>query len=312
MSDDTSNRTNDENARRTDGGANIDGFGTTDEESTVTTREANQSLSVRFGRQIIKGVLALTIVFLIGPVILTFISSFAGSWVGVLPSGFFTLENWYVALGYNELGTSRGLGGGLQYSVLLALGGVIINLIVGIPIAYAIVRYDFPGRDLLSTFAILPLVSGLILGIAFLRTYPNLSSSGISLIIGYSLLKAPFMVVAVKSSFETMDLRQLEESARSLGASWPRTFLTVIIPNAKQGIIAGSIICWTLAAAEFNFSYIVYSRGAKPFSLFLFSNISNSGVLQAAAAVSIYFLIVAAVTALLRASGTRGFTYGAR
>jgi putative spermidine/putrescine transport system permease protein len=312
MSDDTSNRTNDENARRTDGGSNIDGFGTTDEESTVTTREANQSLSVRFGRQIIKGVLALTIVFLIGPVILTFISSFAGSWVGVLPSEFFTLENWYVALGYNELGTSRGLGGGLQYSVLLALGGVIINLIVGIPIAYAIVRYDFPGRDLLSTFAILPLVSGLILGIAFLRTYPNLSSSGISLIIGYSLLKAPFMVVAVKSSFETMDLRQLEESARSLGASWPRTFLTVIIPNAKQGIIAGSIICWTLAAAEFNFSYIVYSRGAKPFSLFLFSNISNSGVLQAAAAVSIYFLIVAAVTALLRAGGTRGFTYGAR
>lgn len=285
---------------------------TTTDGQPITHRDAGRNLSARFGRSLVTALLAGTTLFLIGPVLLTFLSSFAGSWSGVVPSGFFTLDNWLTALGYNTLGASRGVGAGLGYSVLLALGGVLINLVVGIPIAYAIVRYDFPGRDLLSTFAVLPLVSGLILGIAFLRTYPELSSSGISLIIGYSLLKAPFMIVAVKSSFEAMDLRQLEESARSLGASWPRTFLTVIVPNAKQGIIAGSIICWTLAAAEFNFSYIVYSRGARPFSLFLFSNISNSGILQAAAAVSIYFLIVAAVTALLRATGTRGFTYGGR
>jgi putative spermidine/putrescine transport system permease protein len=317
VADDDTHRTDgnvvDNDTHRTDGGVTVDSAeSAVSGDSTVTKRQTKQGLSVRFGRPLIKGVLALTTLFLIGPVVLTFVSSFAGSWTGVVPTQFFTLDNWFLALGYNELGASRGLGAGLQYSVLLALGGVVINLLVGIPIAYAIVRYDFPGRDLLSTFAILPLVSGLILGIAFLRTYPNLSSSGISLIIGYSLLKAPFMIVAVKSSFEAMDLRQLEESARSLGASWPRTFLTVIIPNAKQGIIAGSIICWTLAAAEFNFSYMVYSRGAKPFSLFLFSNISNSGILQAAAAVSIYFLIVATVTALLRASGTRGFTYGGR
>jgi putative spermidine/putrescine transport system permease protein len=300
-------------ATRSDGGvATADHSVATAESETITRRDAGRNLSVRFGRPAITGVLALTTLFLIGPVILTFVSSFAASWTGVMPSGFFTLDNWLTALGYNTLGASRGLGAGLGYSVLLALGGVLINLLVGIPIAYAIVRYDFPGRDLLSTFAVLPLVSGLILGIAFLRTYPELSSSGISLIIGYSLLKAPFMIVAVKSSFEVMDLQQLEESARSLGASWPRTFLTVIVPNAKRGIIAGSIICWTLAAAEFNFSYIVYSRGARPFSLFLFSNISNSGILQAAAAVSIYFLIVAFVTVLLRATGTRGFTYGGR
>ncbi|MFB6195221.1 MAG: ABC transporter permease [Haloplanus sp.] len=277
----------------------------------MTRPGADANLSARFGRPLIVGLLVLTTVFLIGPVIATFVSSFASEWTGVLPTGFFTLTHWKQALGLtSNIGNNRGFGAGLQYSVLLALGGVFINLLVGIPIAYAIVRYDFPGKDLLSTFAVLPLVPGLILGIAFLRTYPELSGSGIALVIGYSLLKAPFMIVAVKSSFETMDLRRIEESARSLGASWPRTFLTLIVPNAKEGIIAGSIICWTLAAAEFNFSYIVYSRGARPFSLFLFANISNSTILSAAAAVSIYFLIVAVVTALLRATGTRGFTYG--
>jgi len=297
---------------RPDGGVVDAGLAeTTAEGEQITKRDAGRTYSASLGRPLVVGLLALTVLFLIGPVLLTFVSSFAASWSGVMPTGFVTLANWKEALGIGtQLGSTRGLGAGLQYSLLLAVGGVLINLLVGIPIAYAVVRYDFPGRDFLSTFAVLPLVSGLILGIAFLRTYPEISASGISLIIGYSLLKAPFMVVAVKSSFESMDLRQLEESARSLGASWPRTFLTVIVPNAKAGIIAGSIICWTLAAAEFNFSYIVYSRGARPFSLFLFSNISNSGVLQAAAAVSIYFLIVAAVTALLRATGSRGFTYG--
>jgi ABC-type spermidine/putrescine transport system, permease component II len=118
------------------------------------------------------------------------------------------------------------------------------------------------------------------------------------------------MVLAVQSSFESMDLRSMEESARSLGASWTTTFLRVIIPGAKQGIISGSIICWTLAAAEFNFSYVVYSSGPRPFSLFLFENISNNPFLRAAAAISIYFVIVAAVTALLNYIGESGFSVG--
>ncbi len=283
--------------------------------------------SARFGRQAITALIGVTVVFLIGPVLLTVAASFFQEWTGLLPGGGLTLANWKQALGIADtVGASRGLGGvweivipvaqvtipiptALGFSLLLALGGVVINLLVGIPIAYAVTRYDFYGRGWLNTFAVLPIVPGIILGIAFLKTYPHLPSA-IALIIGYSLLKVPYMVLAVQSSFESMDLRGIEESARSLGASWPRTFLTVIVPNAKTGIISGSIICWTLAAAEFNFSYIVYSRGPRPFSLFLFENISNNPFLRAAAAISIYFLIVACVTALLQRLGQTGFSIG--
>jgi len=285
------------------------------------------SLSARFGRRAITLLIGVTVVFLIGPVLLTFAASFFQEWTGLLPGGGLTLTNWKQALGIAEtLGASRGLGGvweivipfvqitipvptALGFSLLLALGGVVINLLVGIPIAYAVTRYDFYGRGWLNTFAVLPIVPGIILGIAFLKTYPDLPSA-IALIIGYSLLKVPYMVLAVQSSFESMDLRGMEESARSLGASWPRTFLTVIVPNTKTGIVSGSIICWTLAAAEFNFSYIVYSRGPRPFSLFLFENISNNPFLRAAAAISVYFLIVAIVTAMLQRLGQTGFSIG--
>jgi putative spermidine/putrescine transport system permease protein len=297
------------------------------DERSVPAREPGPlgALVARYGRLGIKLLIGATVIFLIGPVLLTFVASFFTDWTGLFPSGGLTLRNWAQALGLADtIGASRGLGGAtpipftdltvpipvtLSLSMGLALGGVFVNLLVGVPIAYAVTRYEFYGRGWVNTFAVLPIVPGIILGIAFLKTYPNVPSA-MALVIGYSLLKAPYMVLAVQSSFESMDLQQLEESARSLGASWPRTFLSVIVPNAKRGIVSGSIICWTLAAAEFNFSYIVYSSGPKPFSLFLFENISNNPFLRAAAAISVYFLIVAAVTALLQRVGEQGFSVG--
>lgn len=267
---------------------------------------SGRSLSARFGRPFVTLVLLATVVFLALPVVLTFVSSFARDWTGVIPTGFVTIQHWRDVLLGNDIGADVAIGTSLFYSVGLALGGVIINLIAGVPIAYAVARYDFWGRDWINVFAILPLAPGIILGIAFLRTYPKLSTSGIALVIGYSLLKAPYMVMAVQSSFESMELQQIEESARSLGASWPRTFLTVIVPNARTGIIAGSIISWTLAAAEFNFSYIVYSKGTPPLSLFLFKNITNASFLNAAAAVSVFFLLIAGVTIALQVVGKQG------
>ncbi|QIB78034.1 ABC transporter permease subunit [Haloferax volcanii] len=285
------------------------------------------SLSRRFGRSVVALTLFATVAFLIAPIVLTVVASFAASWTGVLPSGFVTFENWRAVLGLADtIGSQRSMGwsplfrlplGGetltvlvpaeLAFSIGLALGGVLINLVVGVPIAYAVARYEFPGREWVNAVSVLPLVPGVILGVAFLRAYPDLSATSFGLIVGYSLLKAPFMVMAVQSEFESMPLRQLEESARSLGASWPRTFLTVIVPNARSGIVSGAIICWALAAAEFNFSYIVWANGTQPLALFLQRHISNSSFTKAAAAVSMFFFIIVAVTLLLQRVGRRGF-----
>ena len=318
-------------------------------DGSVPDREPGRfgQLSAAFGQRLIRAVVFLTVIFLVGPVLITFVASFFSEWTGIYPAGGLTLRNWEQALGIaNTTGASRGLGGfytfvapdvlfrlaipgiatftlsfpydftiqtpipiALGFSILLALCGVLVNLIVGIPIAYAVTRYDFYGRGWLNTFAVLPVVPGIILGIAFIKTYPGFPTA-VALVIGYSLLKIPYMVIAVQSSFESMDLRGMEESARSLGASWLRSFLTVIVPNAKRGIVSGSIVCWTLAAAEFNFTYIVYSSGPRPFSIFLFNNISNNPFLRAAAAISIYFIIVATVTALLQRTGEQGFSIG--
>jgi len=287
-----------EESVRTDGGS-----------ATAGRRVTRANLRNVVGRSLNKLILAVVVLFLGGPIILTLVASFADTWQGVLPSGFFTLRHWSTALGIGEtVGVQRGVGEGLAFSVMLATGGMLLNIVIGVPVAYALTRYDFYLRDWLNAFAILPLVPGIILGVAFLRTYPEQSGTALTLIIGYSLLKSPWLILTVQSTFQSMDLRQLEESARSLGASWPRAFLRVIVPNAQNGILAGAIITWTLAAAEFNFTYIVYTRGPRPFAIFLFNNINNATFLQAAAAVSIYFLIVAGAIVFLQVAGNKGFS----
>ncbi|CAP15599.2 ABC transporter permease subunit [Halobacterium salinarum] len=282
--------------------------------------------SRRFGRGAVTATLLLVVASLVLPVLLTFVGSFASEWSDVLPSGFVTLQNWREVLGLAEtVGSQRSMGwdtlvsvsgyrlavpSELIFSVGLALCGVLINLVVGVPIAYAVARYGFRGDEWVNAISVLPLVPGVILGVAFLRAYPDLSGTSVGLIVGYSLLKAPFMVMAVRSEFESMPLRRLEESARSLGASWPRTFFTVIVPNARSGIVSGAIICWTLAAAEFNFSYVVWAKGTQPLALFLQRHISNSSFTKAAAAVSMFFCIIVAITLLLQQVGSRGFDIG--
>ena len=266
-------------------------------------------ISSTVGRTVVTGVLVVTLVFLMLPIVATVVASFGTTWTGVLPRGYVNFENWRTVLGLAEgSGVRRGVIPGLAFSAGLATAGMVINILVGVPIAYALTRYEFFAKDWINTLAILPIVPGIVLAVAFLRTYPERGGSAFGLIIGYARLKSPFMVLTVQSSVQSMNLRQIEESARSLGASWIRTFLTVIVPNAKRGIVAGSIITWTLAAAEFNFTFMVHSRGPSPFSLFLFENITRSPVLQSAAAVSVYFGIVCAVILLLQVVGKAGFT----
>lgn len=281
---------------------------TSDDRPVVRRRGLRRlDLSGTLGTPLLLGGLVLTLLFLIVPVLLTVVASFATDWTGILPSGFFTIENWTKAV-QGDIGSQRGLGDGLWFSAMLATGGMIINIFIGVPIAYAVTRYDFLGRDWINAFSILPIAPGIILGIAFLQTYPEYAGSMFGLIVGYSILKSPFMVLMVQSSFQSMDLRQLEETGRSLGASWIRTFVTIIVPNAKNGILSGAIVTWILAAAEFNFTWLVYARGPEPFALFLYSAITRNPILIAAAGVSVYFLIVMMAVISIQFIGGTGFS----
>ncbi|MFU8777538.1 MAG: molybdate ABC transporter permease subunit [Roseovarius sp.] len=154
----------------------------------------------------------------------------------------------------------------VRLSLRVAFWATLINLPVGLCLAYALARGRFPGRGLLNVAVHLPLimppvVTGylLLLGFGargpiggFLESTLGLSFAfrwtGAALAAGVMAL--PFMVRAVRLSIEAVDPK-LEQAAATLGASRLWVFLTVTFPLIIPGILAGTVLTFAKGMGEF-------------------------------------------------------------
>jgi len=152
----------------------------------------------------------------------------------------------------------------VNITLVTATATMLIAALIGIPAAYALSRYRIPGRSavdvLLSSVIVLPSSSiGLCL-IIMLQQSPLFSLQQVmgvrlvytlpGIVIVQLVLSLAMGMSAWKATFDRVNPR-FEHVARSLGSSAWRAFRTVTLPAAKPGIIAGLIVAWVRAAAEF-------------------------------------------------------------
>jgi molybdate transport system permease protein len=151
-------------------------------------------------------------------------------------------------------------------SLRIALVATMVALPFGIVIAFVLARKDFWGKALLDGVVHLPLVlppvvTGYLLLVTFGRKAPvggfladhlgivfSFRWTGAALACG--VMAFPLMVRAIRLSFEAID-RRLEQAAATLGASGIWSFLTVTLPLALPGVIAGMILSFARALGEF-------------------------------------------------------------
>src|SRR5262245_7884231 len=151
-------------------------------------------------------------------------------------------------------------------SLRIALVATFVSLPFGIAIAWLLARKQFWGKALLDGVVHLPLVlppvvTGYLLLIWFGRRAPigrfldetfgivfSFRWTGAALACG--VMAFPLLVRAIRLSFEAID-RRLEDAAATLGASRPWAFLTVTLPLALPGIIAGVVLCFAKALGDF-------------------------------------------------------------
>ena len=163
----------------------------------------------------------------------------------------------------------------------------ILSMLIGIPVGYALSRYNFPFPKLLKTLIDLPvMVPPAAIGVFLLGIFTTAPLSNITQIFGIKVEHAvPGVIVAqftvtvsfcirlVMASFDAVNPKY-EQVARSLGASLPRVFFNVSLPLAKNGILAGLIIVWARAAAEWE-SLMLFVGGIQgrtdvmPFAVYL-------------------------------------------
>ena len=154
----------------------------------------------------------------------------------------------------------------VQLSLRIATVATLVALPFGIAIAYVLARKSFWGKSLLDAVVHLPLVlppvvTGYLLLITFGRKAPvgafladhfgivfSFRWTGAALACG--IMAFPLMVRAIRLSIEAID-RRLEDAASTLGANRIWLFITVTLPLALPGVIAGAMLGFAKALGEF-------------------------------------------------------------
>lgn len=185
--------------------------------------------------------LILLYLFLLGPFVVIFIAAFgADSTLAFPPRGGFSLK-WFV----NVFNTSQFITS-FWISLGIAVIATGIALVLGIPVAYALVNFRFPGQGVLETIFSSPvLVPGLVIGFAMLRFFVLLGDFDVllGLLIGHIAILFPYSVRVVSASLRNLD-PGIEEAAISLGASRLRGFFLVVLPNLRAGVAAAFILAF--------------------------------------------------------------------
>ena len=154
----------------------------------------------------------------------------------------------------------------IKLSLRVAALATAASLPVGVAVAYVLARGRFLGRPLLNALVLLPLVlppvvTGYVLLLLFGKQGPlgRMLAEHFGIVLAFrwtgaalacAVMGFPLMVRAIQLSLEAVD-RRLEQAAGTLGANRAFVFLTVTLPLAAPGIVAGAILCFARAMGEF-------------------------------------------------------------
>ncbi len=148
------------------------------------------------------------------------------------------------------------------YAALIATA---IGFLLGVPLAYLLARFNFPGKNLVEGLIDVPIVvPHIAAGIALLFIFGRSSLAGkafhilgidffdsvAGIVIAMLFVSIPFLIDSAKEGFKKVDVR-LEKVSRTLGASPWQTFFRISLPLAWMSILAGSIMMWARGISEF-------------------------------------------------------------
>jgi spermidine/putrescine transport system permease protein len=184
--------------------------------------------------------------FLYLPIAVIGVFSFVDNTVAALPLGHVTLHWYDSVLGNHEVVAA------LQNSVIVALGAVAIAVTVGVPGAFLVDRYDFPGKHVFQKFVLLPLIlPGVITGVAFQTFFQELhfTRSLLTVTLAHGTALVSTVLTTVYARLLRID-RSAEEASLDLGVPPVRTFVRVTLPAIQTSILASGLLAFTLSFDE--------------------------------------------------------------
>jgi iron(III) transport system permease protein len=191
--------------------------------------------------------------------------AFSREWYGTVFPHAYTTENFELALGHDL--TVPAIANSLRFASISTL----IDIVLGLAIAYVVVRSKVAGRQILDFLAMLPLaVPGLVLAFGYLamsqdgKFFSFLNPTRdptILLIIAYSVRRLPYVVRSAAAGFQQTS-ETLEEAAQNLGASPLKAVIKVTLPLIVANVVAGALLAFAFAMLEVSDSLILAQKQA--------------------------------------------------
>jgi len=155
--------------------------------------------------------------------------------------------------------------GAIWLTLYAALIAAVIGFLLGVPLAYLLARFDFPGKNLVEGLIDVPIViphtaAGIALLFIFGRQFfvgkafhfvgIDFVDSIAGIVVAMLFVSIPFLIDSAKEGFKKVDVR-LEKVSRTLGASPWQSFFKISFPLAWRSIVAGNVMMWARGISEF-------------------------------------------------------------
>lgn len=224
------------------------------------------------GWNAIRVITLLVYLFTFLPVAVVVLLSFNPSQFGSFPMEGLSFR-WFVELAENDAIVRA-----FRTSLLLGSLTALISTTVGILASLAIVRYKFPGKELVNTALVSPiLVPEVVLGVAlllFLR-WLALPKSFALLLLGHVIITLPFVVLVVQARLVGIR-RDYEEAAMSLGANRVQTFFQVTFPLLMPAVFAGMLFAFTISFDDITATLFWKTAGTETVPTQIFAMLRHS------------------------------------
>ena len=249
-------------------------------------------LSDRFAGTGVNLVIAVGLIFLIAPLLVTALLAFdARDYLGPLPPPALSLH-WFAKLFSQDY-----VAKGLTTSLEIALLTTVLNVVIGTAAAVGLERGAFPGKQVLLSAFLSPLiVPAVVTGFALLLF---LSKIGIvdgftRLLAGHVIITLPYTLRTTLASLVGRD-RRLTEAALILGATERQAFWSVTLPLIRTGIVTGAVFAFAISMDDVAVSLFLTDPTTYTLPVALVSNMRASFDLTIAAAA----VILVGITAVL-------------
>jgi putative spermidine/putrescine transport system permease protein len=185
--------------------------------------------------------------------------------------------------------------GAFLTSLVVAASTTVLALLLGLPAAYALARYEFPGKRLAETAIMMPLVLPalvLSIGLTLLFSRIGFTAGTPRLVVAHLVLCTPYVVRVALPVLQRLDVA-LEEAAQNLGATPLAGFLFVVLPAIRPGAIAAATLAFIVSFDEIDLAIFLADPRAPTLPVVIYSSV-QLGIDPTVAAVSAILVLLAA------------------